>query len=81
MNEDQREASAATQTNAPRTVTTAEVLSAMRKIDLLPRQKEWMLVAPDGRIWKADPEKLLQVLMPYHPLLKPMSLGEMFKEI
>jgi hypothetical protein len=67
-------------TNAPRTVTTAEVLSAMREIDLLPKQTDWVLLAPDGRMWKGEPEKLLQVLMPQHPLLKPIAFGEIFKE-
>ena len=71
---------ATTNTNAPRTVSAPEIARAMREIDLLPREKEWMLVAPDGRIWKAAPEKLLLVLMPYHPLLKPVSFGQMFKE-
>ena len=48
----------------------ADVERAVREIDLLPKQTEWTLMSPDGRFWKGTPEKLLQVLMPHHPLLK-----------
>lgn len=34
-----------------------------------PVDTQWLLVAPDGRVWRAEPKDLLQVLVPYHPLL------------
>lgn len=35
--------------------------------------EEWLLVAPDGRAWKAKPQDLLTVLLPFHPLLAPFN--------
>ena len=51
------------------------VIKTMRELELLPRPP-WVLVSPDGRVWANDnPVELLQVLMPYHPLLKPPGFG------
>jgi hypothetical protein len=36
---------------------------------------EWFLCDPEGRIWSGKPEELLQVLIPFHPLLKHPILG------
>lgn len=39
---------------------------------------EWILIGPDGRMWKGEPMKLLQVLLQYHPLMpKPISLKDL----
>lgn len=44
---------------------------AMREIDLLPRNKEWMLIDPNGNMWKTeDVAKLMGVLATHHPLLR-----------
>lgn len=52
-----------------------QVIQAMRELELLPKPP-WVLVAPDGRVWANDnPAELLQVLMPYHPLLRPLGFG------
>lgn len=52
-----------------------QVIRTMRELELLPRPP-WVLVSPDGRVWANDnPVELLQVLMPYHPLLKPPGFG------
>ena len=34
---------------------------------------EWLLVAPDGRAWKGQPEELMRVLFPLHPLMKGLT--------
>ena len=31
--------------------------------------QEWMLMAPDGRVWTGDVPKLVLVLMQHHPLM------------
>ena len=60
-------------------ITVEELKRVMQEIDLLPKLEDWILAAPDGRVFKGKPEELLQVLMPYHPLLKPRSIGELMK--
>jgi len=56
-------------------VSPEQVIKAMRELEQLPRPL-WVLVSPDGRVWANDnPVELLQVLMPYHPLLKPPGLA------
>lgn len=62
---------ASTSTQQP--VSLETMLHAMREIDLLPKNTEWMLVSPDGRMWKGEPTELLKVLMPHHPLLKGIT--------
>lgn len=65
--------------NAPKSLTLDDIQKAVDAIEALPKPTEWMLASPDGRFWKGKPEELLNVLMPHHPLLKPMSLGELLK--
>jgi hypothetical protein len=47
-------------------------LQAMRlALENLRTSNEWLLVAPDGRVWiTADVQDLFMVLSPHHPLLK-----------
>jgi hypothetical protein len=56
------------------TVTTDDTtyLQAMRlALENLRTSNEWMLVAPDGRVWiTSDVQDLFMVLSPHHPLLK-----------
>ncbi len=67
------------------TVTTAGAIevsltamtAAMQEIGLLAMPTDWILLSPDGQVWKGDPMKLLQVLMPHHPLLKTPSFRDM----
>lgn len=43
----------------------------MREIDLLPKNKDWLLVDPNGNCWKTDNIAVLMgVLAQHHPLLK-----------
>jgi hypothetical protein len=57
-------------TNAPRTVTWPEMLRAMREIELLQKQTDWMLVAPNGQMWKGKPDEVMSILAAHHPLMK-----------
>jgi hypothetical protein len=43
---------------------------AMREVGLLPASNEWMLISPDGRVWRGDVQRIFMVLAPHHPLLK-----------
>lgn len=61
-------------TGCQTTITLEDLKRAMREIDLLPRPTEWVLVSPDGKVWKAEPWDLLKVLMPYHPLFKQLEV-------
>jgi hypothetical protein len=55
--------------------TLEEMLSLKEMLTAMPKA-QWVLYAPDGRVWiKSDPAELLTVLMPYHPLLKLPSFG------
>lgn len=52
-------------------VSSEKMIQVMQELELLPKPP-WVLISPDGRVWANDnPVELLQVLMPYHPLLKP----------
>lgn len=42
----------------------------MEELKFFRHPTEWMLISPDGKMWKANPEELLKVLRPHHPLLK-----------
>lgn len=64
-------------TNAPKTLTLDDIQKAVDQVEAFKVGTDWILGAPDGRVWKGNPEQLLQVLMPYHPLLKPMSLKDL----
>jgi hypothetical protein len=46
---------------------------AMREVGLLPKNNEWTLVSPDGKVWRGDVQHIFMVLAPHHPLLKPGS--------
>ena len=55
----------------------ANVINAMRELEMIAPPNEWVLVAPDGRVWRQKPEDLLKVLMPFHPLLQMPSFKDM----
>lgn len=67
--------------NATATTTTGDtvpaspeaILRAMREIDLLPKNKDWLLVDPAGNCWKTDDIALLMgILARHHPLMRPV---------
>lgn len=67
-----------TQPTQPEATTTIATLTrAMQAVGLSPTPDEWMLAAPDSRVWRGKPEEMMQVLAPYHPLLKPPSFMDM----
>lgn len=48
------------------------MLETKSRIEALPKGK-WVLISPDGKAWvEEDPAELLKVLLPHHPLLKPL---------
>jgi hypothetical protein len=58
-------------------MTSANTLSDRSIIELedliskMQTSREWMLVAPDGRVWITESvQELFTVLAPHHPLLK-----------
>lgn len=58
-------------TSTMQTLTLADLERAMREIDLLPKNKDWLLVDPNGNCWKTDDvAKLIGVLAQHHPYLK-----------
>ena len=55
----------------------AELEKLAQSIESKRQTNKWILCAPDGRAWEGDPMELLQVLVPYHPLMKaPYSFEE-----
>jgi hypothetical protein len=65
--------STASTCNSPASqVTLDDMIRAMDSAKRLADQREtaeWMLIGPDGRVWKGKPADLLGVLAAYHPLL------------
>ena len=61
---------------AEKAMTLESLLKVKQEFEKLSLDKKWTLVAPDGRMWQGMPNDLLQVLMPLHPLLQPLGLGE-----
>jgi len=53
-----------------RPVSVAGMEQAMREIGLLPKQTDWVLVSPEGRVWKGDLPHVFSVLVAHHPLFK-----------
>jgi hypothetical protein len=46
-----------------------ELERVVKDLEKLMLPDEWMLMSPDGRVWKGDVQKLILVLAPHHPLL------------
>jgi len=40
-----------------------------------PPKDEWMLLSPDGKIYKGNVQLLMQVLAPHHPLMQQLKFG------
>lgn len=58
-------------------LTAADIERAMREIDLLPKNKDWLLMDPNGNCWKTDNIAVLMgVLAQHHPLLNMPSIIE-----
>lgn len=50
-----------------------QIERAMREVDLLPKNDEWTLGSPDGKVWRGDVRHIFMVLAPHHPLLRTGS--------
>lgn len=55
-----------------RPVTPEEMRRVMAELDLRlePPNQDWLLMAPDGRVWKGDVQTMFCVLAPHHPYLQ-----------
>lgn len=70
--------STAATANGPQTLRLSDIERAVAELEALSvRGKDWMLVAPDGRAWKAPPEERLKVLILNHSMPKFQPLSEM----
>ena len=59
-----------TTSNGMLPLTLDQMERAMREVGLLPASNEWMLINPDGKVWRGDVQHIFMVLAPHHPLLK-----------
>ncbi len=66
-----------TATTALEEVSLEKMTAAMQKIGLLAMPTDWVLLSPDGQMWRGEPMKLLQVLLQYHPLTQMPSFKDM----
>lgn len=49
---------------------------AMQEIDLLPKPDQWILIDPQGRMYKGTVEQMTRLLVQEHPLLRtPFALS------
>lgn len=56
-----------------------DILDAMRKLSALPNNDQWIVVDPQGRMYKGKVEEVLPVLTAAHPLFKtPISFGPLW---
>lgn len=52
-----------------------DAVSELNK-SLEPKNKEWFLVTPDGKVYKGNIELMMRVMVQHHPLFKiPLSIG------
>ena len=47
---------------------------AMQEIDRLPKPDQWIVIDPQGRMYKGKVEEVIRVLLAEHPLLKRLSM-------
>ncbi len=59
-----------TTSNGMSPLTLDQMERAMREVGPLPASNEWMLISPDGKVWRGDVQHIFMVLAPHHPLLK-----------
>lgn len=57
-------------------VSVAALEQAMREIGLLTKPDQWLLIDPQGRMYRGTVEQMLAVLVRQHPLMRPpFALG------
>ncbi|MDP2263274.1 MAG: hypothetical protein Q8K24_08960 [Hydrogenophaga sp.] len=57
-------------TGGTSTVSIAAMTRAMQEVDLLPLPDQWVVIDPQGRVYKGKVEDVARVLLAEHPLLK-----------
>ena len=67
--------STATNTHTP-AITLHDLLEMQTRVRKLMAElpTEWMLVSPNGDMYKGTPEEMISVLMPHHHLMKQSPL-------
>lgn len=67
-------------TSNMKSLSIADIERAMREIDLLPKNKDWLLMDPNGNCWKTDDvAALMGILAAHHPMLRhPMTVASPF---
>jgi len=58
-------------TGGTTTVSIEAMTKAMQEIDLLPKPDQWVVIDPQGRVYKGKVEDVTPVLLAAHPLLNP----------
>lgn len=61
---------AATGTFDDKPLTFEDILAAVNKLKAIPQNDQWLLVDPQGRLYKGKAEEVLPILMAQHPLFK-----------
>lgn len=68
----------ATHTNASaKSFTIEDIKRVEQLVSSIKASTDWVLASPDGHMWRGHPADLLNVLIPHHPLMQPLSFGEM----
>lgn len=52
------------------TMTVDKLKEALARIEALPKNDEWIVIDPQGRMYKGKVEEVTRVLLAEHPLLK-----------
>jgi hypothetical protein len=57
-------------------ITIERIREALTVLSELPENKEWIIVSPDGQMYKGEFDKVFPVFMRHHPLLSlPLGMG------
>lgn len=62
-------------TNSTQLPTIADIERAKEAMEKLSLGTDWILVSPDGHMYKGDVQRLFMILAQHHPLLKMGSLN------
>jgi hypothetical protein len=53
-----------------RPVSVETLKQAMQEIDMLPKLDQWIVMDPQGRMYKGTVEQMTRLLVQYHPLMR-----------
>lgn len=57
-------------------MTLNDILKAVEKLKAQPHNDKWILVSPEGQMYKGRIEEIAPILMSRHPMLQPYSLRQ-----